>query len=394
MKLPNRQLLVCLLILLALAVAGCQSPFVPRQVELGQERVVVPMRLENGVPLVDVFINSQGPYTFVLDTGAHTVNISQQLSSKLDLPQSGFVFASRPHKLPGLERAVRINTLRIGSAVFGEFDAVSCDFSEFHKLSQKFDGILIFSLFTDHLLTMDFLRSEVILENGQLPKPDGENLLPMDVRSGVPLIPVLVCDQLLRVLVDTGYNGNLILSDRLVDEKLPIKKRLEGTSESITLAGIERHWSAQLDGNVRLGGYLISNPVVDVSSRKPDGILGTAALSCFSLTFDQRSRVLRIGLDPRLSGLGGMRIRTKRDGWLVIEVKTDSRAERLGLKSGDLILQINDQTVANLEPEVLRKLGEQKEIRKLILTRDGQRIEIEVPEKESPASEAVPAATP
>ena len=77
-----------------------------------------------------------------------------------------------------------------------------------------------------------------------------------------------------------------------------------------------------------------------------------------------------------------MGIYTKSEGWLVTKIKKGSLAERLGLRKGDMVKQVNDQPVGIFKPESVRKLAQITQLHKLIVTRDGQRIEIEVPEKE------------
>ncbi len=392
------KLKICLLILCALAVAGCQSPFVPQRLELQSEPVVVPMRLEKNVPLVEVFINEQGPYTFLLDTGAGAVHISAQLADELNLPD---IWWMKYTAVTGSGKEVKcdlvhIEKLQIGSAEFGEFKASIMDLAKVsHAIGAELDGIVGFSLFADCLLTMDFPKSEIIIEKGKLPKANGLDLLPMDVRDDTPVIPVFVCAKLRRFLVDTGCNGGFDLSDRLVGKTVPIKEKLEGQSESWTFAGPEQNWFARLDGDIRVGSCVSADPVVAVSSMKDnDGHLGTLWLSRFAVTFDQQHKVVRLRFGIRLPELRGATMRTGSEGWLVTKIKEGSSAEHVGLKVGDMILQLNDQPVGLLRPESVRQLAKITQLRKLVVTRDGERMEIEVAEKESSASEAAPAASP
>ena len=191
-----------------------------------------------------------------------------------------------------------------------------------------------------------------------------------------------VCGVRRRFLIDTGDPGYFTVSDRLVDKKLPIKKRLEGDFKVSTIAGVERRWYAELDGQIQLGHYRFSNPIVAVESDKDDGSIGVMALKYFAVTFDQQRKSVR--LRPiRFAALKGLTIRMGGDTWLVVEVKKDSRAEQLALRAGDEIVQINDQPIADLWPDGMKKLSQQKKIYKLIVERDGQRIEIEVPKEES-----------
>ena len=252
------------------------------------------------MPVVDVFINDQGPYTFLLDTGAGVVHISPQLADELNLPK---IWWMKLMLANGSGKQVKsdvthIEKLRIGSGEFSEFKASVMDCGKLSELvDTELSGILNFELFADYLLTMDFPRQKIIIEKGKLPEVNGEDLLPMDVHAGgnAPIIPVFVCGKLRRFLIDTGFNGRIDLSDRLVGKTVPIKEKLEGQSESWTIAGFEQHWFARLDGDIRVGSRVSIDPVVAVSSMKDDdGKLGTRYLNPFAVTFDQKHKVVGI----------------------------------------------------------------------------------------------------
>ena len=75
--------------------------------------------------MVDVFINDQGPYTFLLDTGSGYVSISQRLADEINLPK---IWWMDTMAVTGSGKHVKcdvthIEKLQIGSGEFGEFKA-------------------------------------------------------------------------------------------------------------------------------------------------------------------------------------------------------------------------------------------------------------------------------
>ena len=46
----------------------------------------VPMRLVEGLPVVQVTLNGNGPYDFVVDTGSNITRVQSQLLSQLSIP--------------------------------------------------------------------------------------------------------------------------------------------------------------------------------------------------------------------------------------------------------------------------------------------------------------------
>src|SRR5215471_6745999 len=73
---------------------GSQVP-VPTGIEVPRNGVTVPMQDTEGRPVVELKINGKGPYRFILDTGATTTVVSEELSHELSLaPPAGVQVAS------------------------------------------------------------------------------------------------------------------------------------------------------------------------------------------------------------------------------------------------------------------------------------------------------------
>jgi len=73
---------------------GPQVP-TPAGIEVPRDGVTVPMQNMGGQPVVEIKINGKGPYRFILDTGAVTTVVSDELSRELSLtPPAGVQVAS------------------------------------------------------------------------------------------------------------------------------------------------------------------------------------------------------------------------------------------------------------------------------------------------------------
>ena len=70
--------------------------FISSMVSFGQSEIIIPMDLSLNRPVIALFIDHQGPYSFILDTGAGGNVIDKGLASKLDLKATGKVEVRSP----------------------------------------------------------------------------------------------------------------------------------------------------------------------------------------------------------------------------------------------------------------------------------------------------------
>ncbi len=91
-----------------------------------QETATVPFQTtERGLILVDVHLNEQGPFTFLIDTGATSTVIFSPLAERLNLPQSKQGYAI-VHGIveSGQHPMTTLNNLRIGDASISAVEVI------------------------------------------------------------------------------------------------------------------------------------------------------------------------------------------------------------------------------------------------------------------------------
>jgi predicted aspartyl protease len=112
------------------------------------------MSMTQGIPLVQVRIDGQGPFSFVIDTGTNCeAIISPRLAKRLGLS------ATRRKSISDLGGngtravdAVELNTVSLAGADFQMLPAVVTSLPDGDSV---LDGILGFRLFRNELLTLD-----------------------------------------------------------------------------------------------------------------------------------------------------------------------------------------------------------------------------------------------
>lgn len=123
--------------------------------------------------LVPVRINGQGPYDFILDTGATLTCVDAALARDLSLPEkrgirgvAASVDAASPMEL------VELETLHVGSAVGEDILACTVDLSNLEKVGLSGRGLLGLNFLKHYRVTIDFDRGSLQLaEPGTCPRP-------------------------------------------------------------------------------------------------------------------------------------------------------------------------------------------------------------------------------
>jgi len=136
----------------------------PADVEAGE----VPIRFEGpgeAALLVPVFINGQGPFDFVLDTGATLTCLDQRLVDRLELPtrRHGTAVGAGVEATGRLE-LVRLDSVRIGGAGASDLSGCVLDLAHTRAIGVDIDGLVGLNFLRSFRVTLDFERDLLVLE--------------------------------------------------------------------------------------------------------------------------------------------------------------------------------------------------------------------------------------
>lgn len=155
--------------LLLSLLAACQSG-APARVEAPADSTAGEIAIEWAGPgeaalTVPVHVNGQGPYSFILDTGATYTCVSNELATELSLPTaSGQIGVGAGIGGAGRMRLVRIDSLRVGPARAEELSACALDLSTAQSIGIEFDGLLGLNFLRSFRTVLDFERGVVVLQ--------------------------------------------------------------------------------------------------------------------------------------------------------------------------------------------------------------------------------------
>ena len=269
----------------------------PNRVELASPEVVVPLRMEKGRPVVEVGIDGKGPFPFILDTGAGGTVLGSDLARELALPEAGETRIGDPiHPHAITAKRVRIGRLTLGGATFSDMTATSMENPSLREhLGAR--GVLGLPVFAELLLTLDFGRGEVRIGRGQLPSPDGKDVIACRPGFGGTIrVPITVGPLELEADLDSGSPAAVSLPDEYMD-RLPLEGKPVEVGRARTVTSEFVVYGATLKGAVQIGGHRIENPVLRFN-RLPVSNVGSEVLRRFAITIDQKGRRIRFAESP------------------------------------------------------------------------------------------------
>jgi predicted aspartyl protease len=248
-------------------------------------------------PWTSVYLEGQGPFRFVIDTGATVAIIDPALAARLNLvrldsAQIQGATAQRTVQLFASNRVVVAGALRQrGQVTFAGGEP-----------GGDFDGILPGSLFTRANVEIDFAGREFRIYPGGPPDRTGYTRLPLarsaDPRDERLFVQVRLDGRPARLLVDTGGTGSVLLSGEYVGknrlwDRYP--KWAESRGQGITDAFSLRLVRA---GRLEMGSIRFDRPLIHLTDpfNPPgdggDGVLGMDVLRRFTLLTDPVGKAL------------------------------------------------------------------------------------------------------
>jgi hypothetical protein len=344
----------------------------PQRTELSGAVASIPLDTKLGQPVVQVLVNGKGPYRMVLDTGARFTKIDDDLLPALNLkPEQRMLAVHGPGEASEPVQVVRLESMSAGGARFLGFEAMVLDYDQVFEQGREYDGVIGYPVFADVLLTLEYSQQVAVLKQGELPPADKEEVLDYVAADGLARIPLATPGTPVEVVIDSGRAGAITLAESL-------RGRVRVTTKPVHLGPVAADLgvpAAPLRGTLRLGRHqLVEPPVFFVGG---DSAIGHRILEHFIVTLDQKNarvRFDRAGSEPiRFAPDAGFGIVVGRKrGRLVIKhVVPGSPADRVALRAGDAIREVNARSAYEYDEGSLTRILEASQSVTLQLERNG-----------------------
>jgi Aspartyl protease len=256
--------------------------------------VDVPMLFCGTRPAVHVRVNGEGPFLFLLDTGAAgAARLDSSLVKRLGLEPEGQREGSDAGAAGhAVLRQFHVNTLALGSFELRDVTAYSREYNTVSYVPQ-IDGILGIEFFAEVLLTLDYPARRVRMTSGHLPPVDRVSVLPLEFHEGNPYVPIKLGGLTATALIDTG-------NIRSIDMPSAAVAGLRQTSYS-RMIGKGRSASGEFEirempvgDSLTIGRQTIPLRTVTFADEFTEINIGSAFLRRFIVTIDQRHSRFRL----------------------------------------------------------------------------------------------------
>jgi len=239
----------------------------------------IPFRTaSNTLIIIALTANGEGPFNFIVDTGADTTIVDQSLASKVSLPPVSRV---QQTTLAGVQTLARgsMQTLSAGPVKVENLPVLVQDLSGLRKLDSHVDGIAGQNFLAHFNYLLDYRKHVIQIELGnEIRDSIGGDRLSME-SSGNRMFLASEAQSLdrakLRLLLDSGTNSIVLLrhASRILDVR-PQKTGLEKTSSGSVRLGVGRIHLLTV-GSEQFHNITVALPAAEPAERIGDGLLPT-----------------------------------------------------------------------------------------------------------------------
>ncbi len=380
-------------LLFLLTLICCASTICAQQFDIigTKKRANVPFKIVRSMVVVQLKINTKGPYNFILDTGVGLMLITDPL-----LIDSLNIVNKRTIKIVGLgERdnyeaiiAPMVNVNIAGQLVSQNVSAAILK-DDFFGLSNyagmPIHGLLGADFFRKLAVKISFIDSTLVVTRpGDMRIFRKAEKIPLTIEEGKPYMNAQVAlangtGKINKLLIDLGAGHSLSL------EKIDsLPQKFIRANLGVGLNGlIDGHLGRV--GGITIGKYGIKNVITSFPTEDPsfktsvprDGSVGIGLLKRFEIIFDYQSKVMYLKANPSfkesfeydMSGMSYHAGGKDFDHLIVEKVDEGSAAADVGVQPQDEIISINFKPVNKMSLQ---------QIDDLLKSRDGRTILLEL----------------
>jgi hypothetical protein len=308
-------------------------------------------------------VNGQGPFHFILDTGA-SGTIMRPAAQRL-----GLKIVNESQQRGVGEKTVasgetHLNELQIGDAHFYDLDigVLSDDDSAEVFGTQPLDGIIGLEVFQELVAKHDYIHKELTFTLPEKFNYRGSgSVVPFERPRQIPVIEAELDGVRGKFGVDTGARSAMLLYGPWTDSN-HLRQKYNPKLEGVTGWGIGGPVRSQLARaqSLKFGETSVQDIVIRLSLQKSGlttsssmaGLIGPGVLSQFDVTFDYaRKRIIF----EKNSEYGrhdsweraGMWLGQEGDHFHVVDVIAGSPAAQAGIKTGDVVTSIDGEKASS-----------------------------------------------
>lgn len=318
----------------------------------------VPFRLLNNHVYVEAMVNGKGPYTFIVDTGGHTL-LSPRVVKEVGLESVGEAATAGAGEKTETSGYAHYREIAVGKARLRDQVGFTIQIYEPSIEGIQVDGMIGFEYFSRFAVQLDYgAHTMTTTQFAHFEGKDAGTAVPFKFYDHLPQVTGAIDDLPALFDIDTGSRSEIDITGPFVARHKLRDKYVKGVS-AITgwgVGGPSRSHVARIP-SLTLHGTKVDDVVAGLSEAKGgsfsdpsyDGNIGSGFLKRFVVTFDYAHQVMylkRLAPQPVDAGRfdrSGMWINAASDAYEIKSIAANSPAAQAGLAEGDLITSLNGQ---------------------------------------------------
>jgi PDZ domain/Aspartyl protease len=322
----------------------------------GAASVTLPFRLLNNHIYVQARVDGQGPFTFIVDSGGHTL-ISPALVKRLGLRSVGEFQTSgagEGHEASGF---VEVPDIALGALHLRDQVGFATNVYNPSIEGIPVDGMVGFELIRRFATRIDYgARTITFTDPARFVPTDAGAPIPFVFYDHLPQVRGFIADLPARFDIDTGSRSEIDITGPFVAAH-DLRARFTPGVTAVTGWGVGGRVSSYVARlpSLTLGDQTIERPVADLDSSKGgafsdpnvDGNIGGGVLQRFVVTLDYAHQILWLKplasppADAATFDRAGMWINAAPDGYVVVDVTPGGPAAQAGVGVGDIITTLD-----------------------------------------------------
>jgi hypothetical protein len=347
--------------------------------------------LDNRI-IAQILINNQGPYSVMIDTGATNI-LSSQLATELSIPSYDRFPISGGGENILYGSYCDVQKLEISTKILWGSRFICLDLSEMQRAIgfRRLDGIIGYEVFAQFLTEINFDKMDITLKDfseRNLKQSIG-HIIPFTFEGPTPLIEISLDGVAGKLLLDTGDRASATLATPFIEQNNLIEK-YQPKFSTMTGHGLGGPLKTAMAfaNQFNFGGLEFSKTLIRLPTTKSPGLsisgiagtLGMGLLRQFNIVLDYSRQEMILSKNSAFSqdrsfDRGGLWISPIQNGFQILDVLENGPAWNSGLRTGQVILAVNNVPASNLNIFTLREqLKDPNTLEVTVLVQEGARV--------------------
>ena len=245
---------------------------------------------------IDVRINDQGPFRFLVDSGADRTAIGVGLAARLGLPTADAV------RVQGMAGSAMVATVIIDRLQLGGSEIAAIRAPALAERDLGAQGLIGIDALREQRLLLDFDAKTITVQDSRDAPTNaaGEIVVTARLRKGQLIITqASVGDTRVSAVIDTGSEvtlGNMALRRRLLGTS---RRANAKTMTLVSVTGQTLEAETMTLPRIRIGGVYLDNVVIAFADAPPFALFGLSEQPALFLGSDLLKSFRRVSLDFR-----------------------------------------------------------------------------------------------